>query len=640
MLRGSWVQSVAGRLLCFAAIVASYLLACRAIIVFHQVGGTGAGWGTIAWLTIERFAMDALAVVVVTAAAMAIARVSPRAATILFMLCAAGFVLMGAVNVRVMSVYQQPATINLFRYGDFLQLDGLRTLGKYTTDGDELIALGAVVGLLSFGLVPWVQRRLLVRRWGRLLLGLALSPLIAAPLLGLRLGADERRAHANAGWALLKSAILPPAGRAAAVADPDLADPFETYALPNDRAFPQRPAEGKFRNVVMIVLESVGTEYLEAQMAAGKAPNLRALASRSSYFPNTYAPMPSSTAALFSLMTAMYPPVSPVAIPMREPDFPAPTVAEALRTSGRRVGVFSANWGFMDFGSYLRPRGVHLEEIADSKRCAAAVTVQGAGGTSEVSGEAERCSVAALQDWVGQSDQPFFALLWTFGTHYPYGLDPAAIVDDPNSAKRAYLAGIQRTDRLVGGLVAWLGERGRLRDTLLVIVGDHGESFAQHGNRVHGNDIYREAVRVPLIVHGQGLAEGRKDVTPVRMIDVPPTILSLAHVAAPSTMQGVDLSGSSRPRRAFFAAAWLNFVMGYQEGRMKYNYAFVTDRLEAYDLASDPAERFDLGQKLGPQERARIIHRIMNWKAAVERKIGDARSRKGVSSTSPAGAGS
>ena len=52
----------------------------------------------------------------------------------------------------------------------------------------------------------------------------------------------------------------------------------------------------------------------------------------------------------------------------------------------------------------------------------------------------------------------------------------------------------------------------------------------------------------------------------------------------------------------------------------------MTDRLQAFDVERDPHERVDVGPRLTPAERANVIHRIMNWKAAIEAKAQAVRS--------------
>lgn len=591
--------------LLYALIVLGHLFLCRLIIAYQAQPPPEQLTAQTVLAAIGHLGSDALAVSIVALLTLAIARGSAAAAAT-FMALAAGYLMLtGAINVGVMRVYNQPATINLLSYGDFLNLSGLASLTKYMTRADKL-ALGlAMVLTASFALLP------AVRRWRSLggpavawaVVLAALPALVALPLHALLYGdGDSRGRNANAGWRLAMSAIAPPSGRAVQVSDPDLLDPFETYALKSVIS-PPAIREAHIRNVLVVVLESVGTDYLDS----AAAPNLNRLKANAAYFPNTFAPMASSPMSLFSLMAGMYPPVSPRAIPMVEPEFPATTLLESLGSSGRRTAVFSANWGFMDFPRYLKGRAGHLEEIPDDRQC-------------------EDCSFASLRHWITQSGQAFAALLWTYRTHYPYGADPSRIAGNPKLAVSRYIAGIRETDRQVGELVAWLEQNGRLDDTLVVIVGDHGEAFLQHGTQSHGNDVYRETVRVPLMLVNKRMFSGVVDPSPVRLIDVAPTLLSLARVPAPETFQGLDLTKPLRPLRVFFAAAWLHLVMGFQEGRMKYNYYYVTDQLQAFDIVRDPNETVDIADRLAPAERAAVVHRIMNWKAAVDSKTEAVRS--------------
>ena len=69
----------------------------------------------------------------------------------------------------------------------------------------------------------------------------------------------------------------------------------------------------------------------------------------------------------------------------------------------------------------------------------------------------------------------------------------------------------------------------RLTNTVIVVVGDHGESLGEHGEQQHGFFVYDAAVRIPLIVAGPRVP-ARAVPDQVRIVDVMPTILELAGV--------------------------------------------------------------------------------------------------------------
>jgi len=102
---------------------------------------------------------------------------------------------------------------------------------------------------------------------------------------------------------------------------------------------------------------------------------------------------------------------------------------------------------------------------------------------------------------------------------------------------------IAYADSQVGRLVAWLRERDRLDDTLLVLTSDHGEEFLEHGGVQHGYTLYNEVIRVPLILrYPPGIPEGTViEDRIIQSLDVAPTVLDLAGIEKPADMQGRSL---------------------------------------------------------------------------------------------------
>src|SRR4029078_7518922 len=104
------------------------------------------------------------------------------------------------------------------------------------------------------------------------------------------------------------------------------------------------------------------------------------------------------------------------------------------------------------------------------------------------------------------------------------------------------------TDAQVGSLVDFLTSSHRLANTVIVVVGDHGESLGEHGEQQHGFFVYDACVRIPLTAAGPRVP-ARAVPDQVRIVDVMPTILELAGVEAPSAVQGVSLMPLGRGER-------------------------------------------------------------------------------------------
>ena len=104
---------------------------------------------------------------------------------------------------------------------------------------------------------------------------------------------------------------------------------------------------------------------------------------------------------------------------------------------------------------------------------------------------------------------------------------------------------------MIGTLLHSLLQRRRASEFLVVITSDHGESLGEHGYYYqHGDLAYQASLRIPLIFRSPGrVPEGRTIDTPVSILDVAPTVLSIAGVEAPadSDLKGLDLSRLWQP---------------------------------------------------------------------------------------------
>lgn len=106
------------------------------------------------------------------------------------------------------------------------------------------------------------------------------------------------------------------------------------------------------------------------------------------------------------------------------------------------------------------------------------------------------------------------------------------VINDMYDAEVAY------QDHYLGGLFEMLGQRQRQRDTLTVIVADHGDGLGDHGFFGHAFVAYEELVHVPLILHWPGrVVAGERIETPVSTRRVFHTVIDAAAAAtSPSTV--------------------------------------------------------------------------------------------------------
>jgi arylsulfatase A-like enzyme len=101
---------------------------------------------------------------------------------------------------------------------------------------------------------------------------------------------------------------------------------------------------------------------------------------------------------------------------------------------------------------------------------------------------------------------------------------------DRNHVLALYNGEIRYTDTTIGELLDALRAEGRLENTIIAITSDHGEEFLDHGGKGHKQSIYQEVIRVPLVISWPGKIREEREETPVSIVDIAPTLLSLAGI--------------------------------------------------------------------------------------------------------------
>ncbi len=246
---------------------------------------------------------------------------------------------------------------------------------------------------------------------------------------------------------------------------------------------------------------------------------------------------------------------------------------------------------------------------------------------------------AALTWLAGERAQPFFCWVHLYDPHAPYLAHIDLFGDEFQD--RPYDAEIAYCDQQIGRLVEFLKGHELESRTLIVVVGDHGESLGEHSERTHGSTLYNSTMRVPLIFRQQTrIASGRRVAEQVSLVDVAPTILDLLGAGASWKTTGKsrirEFAGCPAEPRSCYGATDEPFLMnGWSplrslvEGRWKY---IRTTRAELYDIASDPAELHDLSASQPEQVRAMAL-RLTEFetqliaRAAVEVKLSSAERR-------------
>jgi arylsulfatase A-like enzyme len=178
----------------------------------------------------------------------------------------------------------------------------------------------------------------------------------------------------------------------------------------------------------------------------------------------------------------------------------------------------------------------------------------------------------AATSFIDDADGPFFLWVHYMDTHTPYVPAPRYIrevssgllgthrmihahtrtglgwdVDERTleELRTLYQAAVRQVDASVGRLLDALTENGIADETAVVLAGDHGEEFQEHGHLAHYPKLYDELIHVPLIVDVPG-ADSRRVEGGVGLDAIPPTVTDLLGASAAEAWTGESLLESAR----------------------------------------------------------------------------------------------
>ncbi|MEM7247225.1 MAG: sulfatase [Acidobacteriota bacterium] len=420
--------------------------------------------------------------------------------------------------------------------------------------------------------------------------------------------------------------------------------PATTATLPSEPEPEPEPAVTFPKaNVLIAVLDTTRADRLSCYGYERKtSPHLDELAKESLLFERCMATSNWTLPSHASILTGLYPrshgarcatkdkqQVKNAFQPVTSMKLTVDSLPELLEEQGYRTGAILAN------GWWLR-KVFGLDQGIQDYRIK--------------SGRANRITDEALA-WIGKKkQQPFFLLLNYLDPHAPYSppkpFDTKFLPEDfegdvsklekrhgvllkstivgkaPKSDeawqlyRARYDGEIAYLDQQLHRLVEGLRKTGRLDDTLLVIVGDHGEAFNEHGTMGHNKKLYQSEIWVPLIVRLPGGAEAGRRAEMVSQTDIAPTLLELLGLPIPEVMEGRSLMEDG-PRAAvseFFrwrAAKW-------RRGLYHQRWSYLEEeekRGQLFNLERDPGETADLAE-LEAERHEEMRLALAAWRVA------------------------
>lgn len=335
-----------------------------------------------------------------------------------------------------------------------------------------------------------------------------------------------------------------------------------------------------------------------------QTPHTAAMAANGMCFDTALTPWPVCTPARATAWTGTYPTTHGVIDNLYGVDNAFATHSKVPLTVWDRLqsgGYRTAHFGKWHLGEVQPPFFDHWQESFNSRR--------GHWIDGKLDGEyrPDRAADAAttwIADQAGAQD-PFAMILSFYPPHDPYSAPERfyAPYRGRGVPFAGYYAAVTALDHNLGRVRAALDKAGLAENTVVIYFSDHGDTFWYRREGEHKFVCTDDALRIPLLIEGPGIAADSRSSLPVGLQDLAPTMLDLAGLNIPPETQGNSLLPLLRGERP---AGWRSgfYVQNITHISAIHQRAWRTDRWklivsadgahEFYDLTADPEEELNV----------------------------------------------
>jgi choline-sulfatase len=348
-------------------------------------------------------------------------------------------------------------------------------------------------------------------------------------------------------------------------------------------------------NVFLITIDTLRPDHVHCYGYNNiETPALDSLAKNGIRFTNAFTPAPITNVSHASILTGLQPSshgVTDFGIPLAAAH---PTWAQLLKVKSYQTAAFIGaivldsktlapgfDRGFDFYDNFPVP--LQTKDSHNTPRW----------------GRVERRGLEVIshaETWVNlHPTGPEFVWIHLYDPHDPYEPPP------PFSLKykeHLYDGEIAYADSALNGFLKFLKQKGQYENSLIIVVGDHGEGLGEHNEQTHGIFLYDSTTHVPLIIKLPfGLQASEVIGAQVRTTDILPTVLDILNVPAPASLDGVSLKflfdGTEREERILVGETDYPLAFGWAPLRSSRAYGIKyieAPRPELYDLRIDPGE--------------------------------------------------
>lgn len=150
-------------------------------------------------------------------------------------------------------------------------------------------------------------------------------------------------------------------------------------------------------------------------------------------------------------------------------------------------------------------------------------------------------AITYVADTLAKEGKPFLATLMTRSNHYPFNFAAGMTDEEKNRPLTERIkVTMHYADRQLARFIHAMEKEDWYKNTYVIVMADHGFPLGENGVSTMNGGAFSNATWIPFVLHGKDI-EPARDTTTTAQIDIAPTILELAGIAAPNMFMGHNL---------------------------------------------------------------------------------------------------
>jgi hypothetical protein len=352
----------------------------------------------------------------------------------------------------------------------------------------------------------------------------------------------------------------------------------------------------KNKNLIIFILESVGSKNLSDLNCSVDCPWIKREKSSLWLWNDISNTFPSTTRSHIPLHTGG------ITFSMGTPSENlvmakySSTLPQVFKNEGFKTAVYSsAFWEFELLKSFYRK--MQWDTLVDPMGSMSKFKLNLGLNSWGIS---EAPLLQEMKKEISTKKEPFFMVFINSNTHHPYESKKANTL---TPSQDRYNLAVKEAFEHIDEIIQHLKKQNKLKDTVIAIMGDHGEAFGDlhPNNLLHKNYLYQENIQNFLMLHAFDEKQNKELFsTPISIGDIMPTLLDLWGLSIPKNIEGNSFF-SKTSKLHFFHKTAEPEMFGLRDGEWKYIGKRYEESDELYNLKRDPLEKINLAGQFPDQ---------------------------------------